>query len=132
MSEENRFRYRNLNVRITDEEYLTICDKAFSCDLTVSDAVRYLIVFGSIKKQGLNQRDSEKIDNLNELLKRLIYEINRIGNNINQIAYVGNANQGLDIKMIEDAFAEVTNTENYLYETVLELEEKILANSSYS
>lgn len=105
MGEENRFRKRCIRVKLSDDEYNTIWQKSLASNLTVSDAIRTLIVFGRIKPDSLDEKSQALVDNLNKLIERTITEINHIGNNINQIAYNTNSvynTELIDLKMAND------------------------------
>ena len=56
--------------------------KAGEYGITKSEFLRQIILFGGI--QGVPRIDEEKYNHL-------VYELNRIGNNINQIAYHANS-----------------------------------------
>lgn len=105
MGEENRFRKRCIRVKLSDDEYNMIWQKSLASNLTVSDAIRTLIVFGRIKPDSLDEKSQALVDNLNKLIERTITEINHIGNNINQIAYNTNSvynTELIDLKMAND------------------------------
>lgn len=105
MGEENRFRKRCIRVKLSDDEYNTIWQKSLASNLTVSDAIRTLIVFGRIKPDSLDKKSQALVDNLNKLIEQTITEINHIGNNINQIAYNTNSvynTELIDLKMAND------------------------------
>lgn len=105
MGEENRFRKRCIRVKLSDDEYNTIWQKSLASNLTVSDAIRTLIVFGRIKPDSLDEKSQTLVDNLNKLIEQTITEINHIGNNINQIAYNTNSvynTELIDLKMAND------------------------------
>ena len=105
MGEENRFRKKMIHIKLSDDEYNTIWQKSLASNLTVSDAIRTLIVFGRIKPDSLDEKSQALVDNLNKLIERTITEINHIGNNINQIAYNTNSvynTELIDLKMAND------------------------------
>lgn len=105
MGEENRFRKKMIHIKLSDDEYNTIWQKSLASNLTVSDAIRTLIVFGCIKPDSLDEKSQALVDNLNKLIERTITEINHIGNNINQIAYNTNSvynTELIDLEMAND------------------------------
>lgn len=105
MGEENRFRKKMIHIKLSDDEYNTIWQKSLASNLTVSDAIRTLIVFGRIKPDSLDEKSQALVDNLNKLIERTITEINHIGNNINQIAYNTNSvynTELIDLEMAND------------------------------
>lgn len=99
MGEENRFRKKCLRVKLSDEEYNTIWQKSLASNLTVSDAIRSLIVFGCIKPDELDEKSQALVDKLNGLIEQSVHEINYIGNNVNQIAY--NTNRVYNAELID-------------------------------
>ena len=110
MAEENRFRRNCIRVKLSDSEYDTIWQKSLASNLTLSDAIRSLIVFGCIKPDGLDEKSQVLVDKFNELLSQIVYEINRVGNNINQIAHIANTQKYVDreqIKHIVDYLDEI-------------------------
>lgn len=77
----NRTRDRKISVWLLDEELAILQAKADEAEMTQSEFLRNCIVFGSAKERTYaDKEDTEK----------LIYELNRIGNNVNQIAYQAN------------------------------------------
>lgn len=96
MAEENRFRTREIRVKLSDEEYALIIQKSHEAEMSTSDAIRSLIVFGSINAKWLDEKSKIIMNKANENMDRCIDEINKIGVNLNQIAYctniVGDAN----------------------------------------
>ena len=99
MGEENRFRKKCIRVKLSDEEYNTIWQKSLASNLTVSDAIRSLIVFGCIKPDSLDEKSQALVDKLNGLIEQSVHEINYIGNNVNQIAY--NTNRVYNAELID-------------------------------
>lgn len=83
LSEEQRLRKNQLRVWLLDEEKQLLVKAAFEYGMSQADYVRQLILAESI---GGRHCTMDK-----EQGKQLLYELNRIGNNINQIAYNTNA-----------------------------------------
>lgn len=83
MSEKNRIRTNKVNVWLLDEELALLKKNSFELGLTQADYLRKLIVYGGMVGR---QWTMDK-----EQGKKLLYELNKIGNNINQIAYNTNA-----------------------------------------
>lgn len=81
MSETKRGRTKGFFVRLFDEEMNILEHKASIAGKSKSDYIRDFILFSEVKSRPIWQ-DSN--------FKQLLYEINRIGNNINQIAYNSN------------------------------------------
>ncbi|MGO5444808.1 plasmid mobilization protein, partial [Faecalimonas sp. LCP19S3_D12] len=79
MSENHRYRKRTFKVYLFDEELQLLNDKANALGMTKSAYIRDLILFGQARKA--DDKNYEKV----------IYELNKIGSNINQLAYIANA-----------------------------------------
>ncbi|BAL01884.1 hypothetical protein OBV_p-00290 (plasmid) [Oscillibacter valericigenes Sjm18-20] len=87
MEEKNRKRKRKLNVYLLDEELAILEAKADEAELTKSDYIRNMILFGAAHERTVFSKSiGEKIE----------YELNRIGNNINQVAVRANSNKTID------------------------------------
>lgn len=87
MAEENRKRKRYFKVHLLDEELAILDAKADELEMSKSEYIRNIIVFGTAYKRSIFSKEETK---------EFIYEINRIGNNLNQIAYRANANKTID------------------------------------
>ena len=83
MAEKDRVRTEQFKLTLLPEEKALLEKNAFELGLTKADYLRKIILYGSIVGQHpvLDRETNEK----------LLYEVNRIGNNINQIAYNTNA-----------------------------------------
>ena len=79
MAEKDRVRTKQFRFTLLPEENAMLTKNAFEYGLSKSKYLRKLILAESLAgKQWHMGRDQEK---------QLIYEVNRIGNNVNQIAY---------------------------------------------
>lgn len=78
---KNRGRSKAVYVRLYPEEWNILERKAQVIGKSKSDFLRDIILLGEVREKPVWQ---------DENFKRLLYEINRIGNNINQIAYNSN------------------------------------------
>lgn len=123
MGEENRFRKKCIRVKLSDDEYNTIWQKALASNLTVSDAIRTLIVFGCIKPDSLDEKSQELVDNLNKLIERTITEINHIGNNVNQIAYNTNAVYNAELVDLEMTMSNLVRAYRIFLDSINEIRE---------
>ena len=100
MANKDRIRTEKYLLTLLPEEKALLEKNAFELGLSKADYLRKIILYGSIVGQHpmIDKETSEK----------LLYEINRIGNNINQIAYNTNAKKyasGADWREIKkDAF----------------------------
>lgn len=79
MAEEHRLRTKKLQVFLSKEEYEFLKDKAHYCDTNLSEYIRGIINNGAIIKYAACD------------IQAAIAELNRVGNNINQIARTVNA-----------------------------------------
>lgn len=77
----NRGRCKEFKLRLYPEELNILGTKARIVDKTRSEYLRDLILLNEVKSKPVWK---------DENFKRLLYEINRIGNNLNQIAYNSN------------------------------------------
>lgn len=78
----NREREKHFQVRLTEEEFEMLENKAKGFGLTKTEYIRKLIVFGRV-------RPKSKLTD--EQFREMLLEMNHIGTNINQIAYRVNA-----------------------------------------
>ena len=101
MAEKDRVRTEQFKMTLLPEERALLEKNAFELGLSKADYLRKIILYGSIVGQHpvIDKDTGEK----------LLYEVNRIGNNINQIAYNTNAKMyasGADWREVKkDAFA---------------------------
>lgn len=79
LAEEHRIRTTKFSVYLLPEEAALLQKNAFELDMSRADYLRSLIVCGGIVGR---QWTMDK-----EQGKRLLYELNRIGNDLNQIAF---------------------------------------------
>lgn len=83
MGKEKRYRKRDFHMMLFDEELKILEEKAESFGMNKTEYIRDLIIRGEVG----NRKETLISD---EKYKELLYEINRIGNNLNQIAYNSN------------------------------------------
>ena len=83
MGEEHRYRTERFGMRLFPEEMRILKKKAEEQGVSKTDYVRDLILFGCVKETRRSVLSDEKF-------LKMLYEMNRIGNNINQIAYNSN------------------------------------------
>lgn len=97
MANGNRIRTEKYLLTLLPEEKALLEKNAFELHLSKADYLRKIILYGSIVGQHpvIDKATGEK----------LLYEVNRIGNNINQIAYNTNAKRyatGIDWREIKN------------------------------
>ena len=83
MNNKKRYRNNRFEIRLFDEEVEILENKAKIQGLSKTEYIREIILYSEIKENKRNILSDENF-------KKLLYEINRIGNNINQIAYNSN------------------------------------------
>lgn len=83
MNNKKRYRNNRFEIRLFDEEVEILENKAKIQGLSKTEYIRERILYSEIKDNKRNILSDENF-------KKLLYEINRIGNNINQIAYNSN------------------------------------------
>ncbi len=74
-----------LKVGMKVEDYHELQEKALNLNITISELSRQLLKNGKIIEQPNNTK--------------ILYHLNKIGNNINQIARFANQNKSLDIQI---------------------------------
>ena len=83
MNNKKRYRNNRFEIRLFDEEVEILENKAKIQGLSKTEYIREIILYSEIKDNKRNILSDENF-------KKLLYEINCIGNNINQIAYNSN------------------------------------------
>ena len=109
MAEHHRKRTRQFKVSLYDGEFEVLGRKAEKANLSKTDYVRNVILFGAAKdKTNFSKENAEK----------LCYELNRIGNNINQIAHQANLKCAVsenDFHVLKEQFKKVIRElENFI------------------
>lgn len=132
MAEKDRFRTREIRVKLSEEEYAIIQAKSAEAEMTVSDAIRSLIVFGNIKAEWLDEDSKKRVDELCNLIEKVKYELNRIGNNINQIAYNTNVIYDTSLNELKEAYEQTVYAQRAFLDGIEEMRELINANSTHS
>ena len=81
-----RYKMRKfLKVGMSVEDYQDLQNKAYNLNMTISSFTREMLKNGKI----IEKQDNNKI----------LYHLNKIGNNINQVARFANKNKYLDIQI---------------------------------
>lgn len=102
MSEKHRIREKKFSLYLMEEEYEYLKKGAYEFDLSLSDYLRQLIVASRIVGRHWTMDKEEG--------KRMLYEINRIGNSLSQIAYNVNSRSVVlpnDWKQIKSNYFEM-------------------------
>lgn len=115
MAEKDRFRTKDLRVKLSEREHEILAEKCEVFNLTKSGYIRHAILFGSVIKT------QPRVDE--ELISQLIYEVNKIGNNINQIAYIDNGKYAVAEREMIDAKNELFRALKYIVDVLNGIEE---------
>jgi len=108
MAEKDRARKELFQLRLFPEEMQLLNDKSKKLGLTKTAYIRDMILFGQPQEK---DRSFEKIE----------YELNRIGNNINQMAYIANteySTNGIEITQILSQYSELLEQYEELIKSV--------------
>lgn len=132
MAEKDRYRTRQIHIRLDEEEYAILQAKSAEAEMTASDAIRWLIKLGRIYPRQLDDNTQKLVDELHDFYKKSIYEINKIGNNINQIAWNTNGKYQTEKYELKMAYEEVMRLQNLLNEDLNYLGGMVDAYSSYT
>jgi len=100
MGEQHRYRTARLEMRLFPEEMEILEKKAAKHGMNKTEYLRDLILFGGV-------RETKREILSDENFKKLLYELNRIGNNINQIAYNSNLKKSTgreEIKALSESY----------------------------
>lgn len=89
-------REKRITLRLTEDEYNLLTQLASERGITVSELVRRKLF-----RQRLPQPSPLKLLSKVKECKRLSYELNRIGNNLNQVARMVNKRKGIDLLTLE-------------------------------
>ena len=111
MEEKNRGRCKQINVRLFGEEWDILEMKAKLAGKTKSEFIRDLIVLSEVKERTILKDKN---------FRKMLYELNRIGNNINQIAYNSNLKKSTgkkEIKELQEKYCDLLSlySDTFLY-----------------
>lgn len=82
-TDRGRYRTKRFEITLFDEEAAILKRKAEEYGASKTEYLRDMILFGFVRKSKRDLLSDEKFN-------KLLYELNKIGNNINQIAYNSN------------------------------------------
>ena len=113
MGEVHRYRKERFGMRLFPEEMQILEKKAAAQGVSKTDYVRDLILFGNVRETNRNILSDEKF-------LKMLYEMNRIGNNINQIAYNSNLKKSTgkeEIKALSESYDSLLQlySDTFLY-----------------
>lgn len=90
-------RQRRLGVRLDENEYAVLADKALRSGKTVSEFIRQAVIAGKVEVVLIDTQKQEKRAGIYDLVN----QIRRIGNNYNQVVH------GLNVKKMEENPADI-------------------------
>ncbi len=122
MAEKDRIRTKQIHIKLSEDEYETLKSKSEKAELTVADVIRYLIVYGHIRPKKFDEKSQKVLEDLREYLGKRVYEINCIGNNINQIAWNTNGRLQTDLEQLAEAWNNLIELQEMFSEDVNMLE----------
>ena len=96
---------KRVTIRLTQDEYKNFTKQADELAISLSEFIR-------LKLNNINKIKIQK--NKNECYKRMLYEINRIGLNLNQIAKHCNSKKIVDKLVLEQLIAIEKQLNNVL------------------
>lgn len=126
MAEKDRVKTQEVRVKVSDLEYEKLKRLSIETDLTFTNIIRSFINFGKVDAFWLDDASRESVDALNETLTKfendLLFQIERIGNNINQLAYNSNVTLDTEVDDLRNAFSGVIDVERLMLEKLNELQ----------
>ena len=125
MAEKDRIRTKQIHIKLAEDEYETLKYKAEKAELTVADVIRYLIVYGHIRPKKFDEKSQKVLEDLREYLGKRVYEINCIGNNINQIAWNTNGRFQTNKEELTKAWSDLMELQEMFNEDLYVLEDMI-------
>lgn len=87
---------KRISARCNEQEYQVLLDKAERAKLSKADFIRQMVLSSTIKENDKNHQ------------KRVLFLMNNLSNNINQIAHHANIHKQLDQKVLEE-LQEITS-----------------------
>lgn len=113
--EDGRKRKKQFLLCLSEYEMMMLEQKAYEFNITKTECLRQMILFGGV------QKSKPPIDE--NIILKLIKEINPIGNRINQIARRTNTVFNTSLEDLEMAKEEVMKVSRLLYDCLREIEE---------
>ncbi|MDD3946214.1 MAG: plasmid mobilization relaxosome protein MobC [Clostridia bacterium] len=114
MKKSFRHREYRLCLFLLEEEKVMLDKKADEAGMSKSELVRNLIMYGAAH---------ERHKFSNEYAGKILYEINRIGNNLNQIAYVANSTKHFSRDEFDKMVKSYNDLLSYYTEYMVDSEE---------
>ena len=118
-------RNESIYLRLTKEEKENIKEKADLSNMTISEFIRQSVLTASVKINIINRKD-------NKQLQELIYQLSKIGTNINQIAHQMNAGIDNDINIQSELSFSLGNVNSLIEKCYEALEAPDGSSQAYS
>lgn len=129
MAEKDRIRTKELRVKLSDLEYERLNRIAAEVGLPFSNIIRSFINFGKVEAFWLDEVSLASVNALNEAFetfqKDFLYQIERIGNNVNQIAYNTNVTFNTEVDELRQTFSNLIDAEKAILEKLSELQNMV-------
>lgn len=111
MSEAGRLRNRKLTIHLFEEEFQILEQKCTELGVSKSEYIRNMILIGNpVRNTNFSEEEAQ----------RIIFEIGKIGNNINQIAKYVNMQKSSDGVDISNLIQEFGDLQELISEVCLE------------
>lgn len=121
MAEKHRIRKKQIHLYVTDDEYKVLQDKSDYVGMNISQFIRNIILDDNIKKLPVDE-----IIETSKAINNYKFEINKIGNNINQLVKVIHENNDLYFEeQIQEAMSKIESVMNTFDELTKVMYEKL-------
>ncbi len=77
MAEKDRIRTKQIHIKLSDEEFSILKNKAEKAELSASEVIRILIIYGHIKPKKFEEKSQKVLDDLRDYLKKSIPVIHK-------------------------------------------------------
>lgn len=120
-NENNRIRKKSLRIDLSEDEKKLLDDKADYAGMNVSQFIRKIITDDNV-----NRLPVEEIIEISKSINKYKFEINKIGNNINQLVKVVHENNDLYYEdQIQQAISMIENVIQTFDELTKEIYERL-------
>lgn len=117
----NRLRNKQIIVRVTEDEYKILNDKAEYVCMNASEFIRKVIISDNVVKLPVDE-----IRETSKAINNYRYEVNKIGNNINQIVKIIHENNDLYFdEQIQEAVSMIESVAKTFEELTRVMYEKL-------
>lgn len=121
MAEKHRIRKKQIHLYVTEDEYKVLQDKSDYVGMNISQFIRNIILDDNIKKLPVDE-----IIEASKAINNYKFEINKIGNNINQLVKVIHENNDLYFEeQMQEAMSKIESVMNTFDELTKVMYEKL-------